>query len=329
MSASRTSLIQLGIIGTGRIARKFVNECRDVEGVEFSCAFNPGLTSSKRFCEETGVPRFSQNLTELLESVDAVYVASPHDSHVSYIRRALDAGCHVLSEKPLALTREEVEWAYSQAQDQGLVLVEGIKVAFLPAIRLVEELVLEGRIGEVVDVDASFTKLMPDDSPELDAGGVSGAMTWLSSYPLFAISRFLGTSYKKCVFCSYRNSGETDGFTRGLIEFDHGVGSFRVGFRAKTDGALVISGTKGYVLVPAPWWNARRVEVHYEDPSVVDVFNCECIGSGLRYELEEFIGLVRGDGHGDSMLSPEQSGFIAQVIEDYRRSSMVLLGGNQ
>ena len=95
--------MRIGIIGTGRITQRFVPEARTVEGIQLSAVYNPRATSAKAFALEMEIPFATNKIEEFLEVVDAVYIASPHDSHAGYAKQMLQAGKHVLCEKPASI----------------------------------------------------------------------------------------------------------------------------------------------------------------------------------------------------------------------------------
>ncbi len=89
--------MNIGIIGTGRIASRFVDKA--LQGVESSsvyCVYNPRIESAEKFAVKHSIPVYTSDLDIFLENVDAVYIASPHETHYMYSRRALEAGKHVL-----------------------------------------------------------------------------------------------------------------------------------------------------------------------------------------------------------------------------------------
>ena len=100
-------IVRLGIIGTGRIARRFVPEVKYVSGIYVEGAFNPHLESAERFAKRFELKFSTDDLKTLFDNTDAVYIAAPHETHFSYAKAALLAGKHVLCEKPLCLKQQE------------------------------------------------------------------------------------------------------------------------------------------------------------------------------------------------------------------------------
>ena len=122
--------LRLGIIGTGRIAQRFVADAKMVPDVHIICVYNPRETSAKRFAEEHRLGQWHCNYDDFLSIVDAVYIASPHETHFVYAKQALEEGKHVLCEKPMCLQMYQVEELYDIAEQKSLHLREAIKTSY-------------------------------------------------------------------------------------------------------------------------------------------------------------------------------------------------------
>ena len=308
---------RLGIIGSGRIARRFMSESDYVSGVRVCSVLNPDEAEARRFSEEYNLPEYHTEFTGFIESVDAVYIASPHLTHYQYIKDSLLSGKHVLCEIPLVLSGTEARELYGMAAERKLVLLEASKTAHCPAFNHLITLVKSGVIGEVVDVRASLSKLVSGELRELDAEQAGGSMTELSPFPLLAIIKLLGTDYKDIHFHSKMRDG-VDIFTKGVINYSHAVSTITIGLGVKTEGNLVISGTKGYVYVPAPWWKTEYFEVRYEDQNLNRKYFYTYEGEGLRYELQEFIMMIVNGRMSSHRLRRRESSAIADIIASYR-----------
>lgn len=316
---------RLGIIGTGRIAQRFVPESRFVSGVELTAVLNPCLEEARAFADRNGIAASHASFESFVGDVDAVYISSPHLTHYEYAKRALCAGKHVLCEIPMVLSKAEAEELYALAEAKGLVLLEASKTAFCPAFNHLVALVKSGVIGEVVDVRASLSKLVSGRLRELDTMQAGGCMTELSPLPLLAIVKLLGKEYSSLGFYSKMENG-VDVFTKGIINYPHAVSAITLGLGVKTEGNLVVSGTKGYVYVPAPWWKTDFFEVRYEDQNRNRKYFYAYEGEGLRYELQEFISMIVGGRTSSHRLRRSESILIAEIIEKYlQKESLTLI----
>ncbi|WP_251197522.1 Gfo/Idh/MocA family oxidoreductase [Anaerotardibacter muris] len=305
-------LLRIGISGTGRIARRFIPEAHFVSGVEVVGAYNKTLNHAAEFAQEFDLEFATDNFEDFLAQVNTVYIASPHQFHFEQTMMALEAGKHVLCEKPFAMNEQEVHEAYSLAREKGVALVHGIKTAYCPAFEHLVLLAKSGRIGSIVDVDASFTKLEKPGVRELKNNGFGGSMLELSAYPLLAIVKLLGEEPNRQELFSSIKDG-VDIFDRGFIEFSEAVGSFKVGLGAKTEGSLVITGTKGYIYVPAPWWKTSYFEMRFEDANATRKYFYSFDGDGLRYELLELVNLVSKGKTESDVLTEAETAFIVKM----------------
>lgn len=318
----KSKILNIGIIGCGRIANRFIEESKYVSGIEVVGVYNPDEEEAKKFSERHELKFFSNDLTFFINNIDAVYIASPHLSHSEYIRTMLENGKHVLCEKPMTLYSSELEEYYSLAKEKSLVLLEAIKTAYCPAFNHLVSLIKSGKIGTIKDIEASFTKLQPRNTREFFKDAAGGSMTELSSYPLLPIIKFLGDKYVNLTFYSDCDE-EVDLFTRGVIQYSNSVATFKVGLGVKTEGCLIISGTKGYAYVPAPWWKTESFELRYEDFSETQKYFYKFDGDGLRYEIHEFLKLIQSNTITTHKLMPAESIAINKVIEKFREGNEV------
>ena len=313
---------RIGIIGSGRIANRFVPETKVVNGAEVVAVLNPDINEAHIFANTYCIEAFSE-FDSFIEKVDAVYVASPHLTHYDYVKKSLLAGKHVLCEIPFMLSKAEALELYRLAEERNLVLMEASKTAFCPAFGHIVTLIKSGIIGDVVDVKSSLSKMVDPPTRELDAGQAGGAMTEHSPLTLLAIIKLLGIDWKDINFHTKKENG-VDIYTKGVINYPHATSSFTIGIGVKTEGNLVISGTKGYVYVPAPWWLTDYFEVRYEDQTKNKKFFYSYDGEGLRYEIQEFLSMIVNDRRSCYKLRRRESVAIAEIIEKYRNGENVI-----
>ena len=151
--------MRFATIGTSTITTEFARAAHAIDGVELSVALSRDAGRAGEFAREIGAARGGSDLDAILsatgeDAVDAVYVASPNAAHADQVRRCLDAGKHVLCEKPLTLTEAETAGLFAQAEEKGLVLLEGMRSAFDPGMARVRELLPE--LGTVRRVSFAY-----------------------------------------------------------------------------------------------------------------------------------------------------------------------------
>ena len=153
------NIVRIGVVGTGRIAPRFIAEAKYVSGLTIEYAYNPVKDSAESFTANEKIKCITQDYNSFLDKVDAVYIASPNETHYEYARRAIEVGKHVLSEKPLSFTKNESEELYSLAKKNKVVLMEAVKAAYCPGFQQLVNVAKSGKIGKIIDVEASFTRL--------------------------------------------------------------------------------------------------------------------------------------------------------------------------
>lgn len=309
-------VFRIGIVGSGRIAKRFVPETEVVSSVKVSAVFDPNEQNAKDFAKQFGIKAFTDNLDTFLAEVDAVYVASPHLTHYQYTKQALHAGKHVLCEIPFVLSSSQAKELYDYAEAHNLVLLEASKTAYCPAFCRITTLVKSGVIGDVVDVKTSLSKIVSPPTRELDKSQAGGAMNEHAALTLMAIIKILGTNYCGVDFHSKMKDG-VDIYTKVNLNYPHATSSATLGIGVKTEGNMVISGTMGYVYVPAPWWLTSFFEIRYEEQSKNKKFFYSYDGDGLRYEIQEFMSMIVNRRKSSYKLRRDESVAIAGIIEKF------------
>ena len=153
--------LKIGMIGTGRIAKRFVSDCREIPYLQLVAIYNPHEGSAERFVKEYQLQGIyaTKELDEFWMKIDAVYIATPHGTHYEYAKQALLHGKHVLCEKPMCLEGEQAAELFQIAREKHLILMEAIKTAYCPGFQGILKLVESGKIGEVHDVEACFSRI--------------------------------------------------------------------------------------------------------------------------------------------------------------------------
>jgi len=309
--------IKIGIVGTGRIAERFVPESSVVSYAKVTSVYDIDRGKSCLFADNHEIVNVCQNYDELLGHVDAVYIATPHLCHYEQCKQALLKGKHVLCETPLVLNGDEARELYELAGKQAVVLMEANKTAHSPAFNHLVTMIKSGLIGEVVDINVSESKLWGDRfTRELDANQAGGSMYELGSYPLLPIIKLMGTDYQNINLYSKMQDG-VDLYTKGVMRYTHGVCSFQLGLGVKTEGNLVISGTKGYAYVPSPWWLTDYYEFRFEDQNQNKKFFYKWDGAGLRYEIQEFISCIYNHRLSTARFRRRESIAMADIMQQF------------
>lgn len=317
--------IRIGLVGESPILNKFYKESRFVNGV----SINGICTQSTNHLDQEllSLPVVTDDFDTFLSYCDALYLISDPQLHYPQIKKALHEGKHVLCESPITLNVNEYEELDGIAKEKGLVLMDGIKTAFSTAFNRMLLLLKGGIIGEIVSVDATCTSL---HNLQL-SGGKIGPHLWntmcvwgtTAMLPVFDI---LGTDYNDMQIATRLIDKDIkfDLFSKITFVYPHAVASIKIGQGVKSEGELVVSGTKGYVYVPAPWWKTDYFEVRYENQSENKRFFYQLEGEGIRYEILSFVRQIES-GTRYSYIDNSVTKEMINVVEAFYRGDTIKL----
>ena len=295
--------IVIGAIGDTGLCQKFIREMQYVNGVEYL------------ECDES------------LKGLDAVYVATHPKKHYTDVKRALEAGKHVICESPIALSSCQYKELTTIAHRNNLILVDAIKTAYSTAYSRLLVVAKSGRIGEIVSVDTVCTSLADGVTEKnIDFKKKQNSICAWGPAAMLPIFQLLGTNYRFKSIVTKIMDEETnyDGFTKIDFIFDGAVASAKMAKAAKAEGELIITGTKGYIYVPAPWWKTDYFEVRFENVSENKRYFYQLDGEGIRYEIVAFAKAVE-NGKPNIYINEEISKEIIDVVETFNKKEYVVI----
>lgn len=315
--------IRLGLVGESNIINKFERESHYVNGVVVS-----GVCSQDcRLLAEVvqSLPKVTPVLSELLDVSDAIYIVSSPHRHYDQIKEALTKGIHVLCESPITVDIDQWIELQQCAEDHHCILMESIKTAYSMAYYRMLLLAKTGIIGKIVSVDAVCTS-MRNYADETMISGWNSISAW-GPTALLPIFQLLGTNYQKKDIISHMMDGddEYDLFTKVAFVYKEAMASMKVGQGVKSEGELIISGTKGYIYVPAPWWKTDYFEVRFENSADNKRYFYQLEGEGIRYELVTFLNSIK-DRRNYSYIDKNITEANISLIQDfYKKNNLFLI----
>lgn len=304
-------LVRLGIAGSDPTVLKLVGQAENVNGIEIE-----GI-----YCDETEISLPSKekydSFEKLVANSDAVYIAVRPELRFDYIKKALESGKHVISESPVAMSEKQARQLYELARKKNLQLFDSVKIAYaLPFLRLTL-LIKSGLIGEVKNIDATSTSL--EVREWLKQTKYYTSFTGWGAIALLPVFKILGTDYDSVSFLTLNSEEMNDIYTKATFKYKNALATVNVGVGVKSEGDLRISGTKGYIYVPAPWWKSGYFEVRFEDATKNKPYYYENEGEGLRMELVQFVRSITTN-ESNFYFDSELSAAICKVMEEYKNS---------
>ncbi|MBQ8951489.1 MAG: adenylyltransferase/cytidyltransferase family protein [Eubacterium sp.] len=311
---------RMGIYGNVDFIRKYLRESAYVNGLEIS-----GLCTDSdepdedtvKAAKERNVPIVS-GYSGLLDNSDAVYIVSHPSSHFKDVKMALEKGKHVLCEAPAALSLEEHKALMELAESKGLIFMEALKTAYSIAYSRLLLLIKTGAIGDVISVDVTCTSLSALKGRNGSLKGVWNSMTAWGPTGILPVLDILGTEYDSLEIVSKfaKDEENFDTFSRLSFRYPKAVATVKLGKGVKSEGDLVVTGTKGYLYIPSPWWKTDYFEIRYENPAQNKRYFYQLDGEGIRYEMVVFTKAIEG-GRRPAFLKDAVTLKIAEIMEDF------------
>ena len=204
--------------------------------------------------------------------------------------------------------------------------MEAIRTAYSTAYQRMLLLIKAGRIGQVMSVDATCTSLktITENNSSWFEKKWNSISAW-GPTALLPVFQILGTNYvdKRIVSC-IEGSENFDIFSKVDFIFSDATATIKVGRGVKSEGELIVSGTKGYIFVPAPWWKTDYFEIRYENPSENKRFFYQLDGEGIRYELVTFSKAIQSKSN-SKIISSDISVAISKIMDDFHSNNQLHL----
>lgn len=303
--------VRFGLVGETAFMHKYANESEYVNGLHVVGLY---AENTDNFNLATKNLLTTKTYDEFLDDLDAVYIASLPKYHYEHIKHALMHGKHVLCESPIAQTKKECEELFELAKEKHCILMESIKTAYSISYYRLLLLSKIGEIGNIVAIDSTCTSLMDPKINNLD-NEWSSIQAW-GPTALLPVFQLLGGDYlsKKIVVAYLDKEKNFDAFTNIHMVYKNAVANIKVARGVKSEGELVISGTKACIHVPSPWWKTDYFEIRYENPTNNKRVFYQLDGEGIRYELLSFVRSI-ASGNNLSYIDKNTSLAIAQMLE--------------
>lgn len=317
-----TNTIKLGCHGVEQVTARFLEEAKYVSGMDTGAVYVENKPDYlDKFVEDYELKVYPDQ-EAFYDAIDAVYIVVEPKYQFQAIMNALKHKKHVLVEFPILVTDEQLQEITDLADANGCIFMEGLKTAYTPAFGKLIALAKSGIIGNILSVDTNFTQILGKQLAEQIRLVDGGSVNALASYPFLAFVKFLGLDYKDIQFFSRNDDKGLDMFTKILVSYENAVATSNVAISGKSEGDMIISGDKGYIYVPAPWWKTEYFEVRFEDLNMNRKYFYKFDGEGLRYEISEFIQCILNKKN-SILLTIEEIRAITKMINQFNVANKV------
>jgi predicted dehydrogenase len=312
-----------GILGPGKIAERFA-QCVDVvEGASIHAVASRSRERGEKFARRHKASTVYSSYQELVADpeIDVVYIATPHHLHYENTRQCLDAGKHVLCEKPLTVNASESERLIALAKEKQLFLMEAMWTYFLPIYKVVRRWLDSREIGEVTLMTSTFgfTPTRDEDGRLFNPELAGGTLLDIGIYNL-AVSRWvMRQEVQSFDVRGLVGSTGVDELVTGTLEFDNNVISqFSCTFLSNTLNDFMIYGTRGHIRIHPNFWGATKATlVTGRDEKTV---NQPLRSTGFEFEIEEVGRCLRAGLIESPVMTHEQSLASMRLMDAMRES---------
>lgn len=310
-----------GILATGWIAELFTQDLIS-SGLKVAAVGSRNLEKAKEFAGRFGIPNAHGSYEALVADadVDIIYIATPHPQHVETALLALDAGKHVLVEKPFTLNAGEARQIVERAEAKGLVVLEAMWTRFLPHMKRIHEIVAAGTLGEVRSVTAEHLQFLPTDPKHrlnaLELGG--GALLDLGIYPISFAHDILGRPTAVQATARFKDTGVDAEVATVMSHEGGGISTTISALDFAGPNVAVIHGSKARIDIDSVWYSPSSFRVIDHHGEILETFDGTVSGRGMQFQAFEMEQLVRSGGS-SMLMPPGETIEIMETLDTIRR----------
>lgn len=312
--------LRWGILATGWIAELFVHDLIS-SGLHVQAIGSRSADKAREFAGKFKVQASHGSYEDLVAdpAVDIIYIATPHPQHVETALLALDAGKHVLVEKPFTLNAGEAARIVQRAREKNLVVLEAMWTRFLPHMRRIHEIIADGTLGELKSVSAEHRQFLPTDPlhrlNNLELGG--GALLDLGIYPISFAHDILGAPTSIKATARFKDTG-VDAEIATLMQHKGGAISTTVSaLDCRGPNTATIYGSKARIEIATTWYVPTSFQVIAHEGHVIETFSQKVEHRGMQFQAFEMERLVR-TGEASVIMSPDETVAIMKTLDAVR-----------
>ncbi|QWA13180.1 Gfo/Idh/MocA family oxidoreductase [Sodalis ligni] len=310
-----------GVLATGWIAELFTHDLV-ASGLNVAAVGSRSGKTADAFARRFGIPRAHGSYQALVTDpdVDIIYVATPHPQHAQAALLALEAGKHVLIEKPFTLNADEARTIVKRAREKNLVVLEAMWTRFLPHMKRIHEIIDSGVLGELRSVTAEHRQFLSTDpkhrlnAPEL--GG--GALLDLGIYPLSFAFDILGAPTSITATARFKDTG-VDAEIATIMQHQGGAISTSVSaLDCAGPNAAAIYGSKARIVIAPVWYAPTSFRLEDYQGNVLEDYAETVAERGMQFQAFEMERLVR-TGTASAIMPPDESVLIMETLDTIRK----------
>lgn len=279
--------MKVGILGAGKIAVSMAKTLNGMEGVKAYAVASRSLEKAEKFAEEHHVEKAYGSYEAMLadENVELVYIATPHSHHLAHGKLCIDYGKPVLCEKAFTANTEQAKELLDYAKERNIFITEAIWTRYMPSRKMIDEIIVSGKIGEVKSLTANLGYEMAEKERLINPALAGGALLDVGIYPLNFASMVFGNDIEKITSVCVKTETGVDAQESIILTYKDGkIATLHAGMLASTEQYGIVYGTKGY-LIAYNINNVDRIAVFSSDRKKLREVEVPKQVTGYEYEV--------------------------------------------
>ncbi len=283
-------------LGCGVIANQLA-QAMQAKGRKLYSVANRTRQKAVDFAEKYGIEKVYDNIDEVFEdeNVDIIYISTPHNTHIEYLRKALKSGKNVICEKSITLNSRELDEAISLAKENDVVLAEAMTIYHMPIYKKLNEIINSGKLGELKLIQMNFGSYKPYDMNNrfFNRNLAGGAMLDIGVYAISFVRWFMSSKPHKITSqVKYAPTGVDEQASILLQNKEDEMASIILSLHAKQPKRGTISFDKGYVEI-FEYPRGDEAVITYTDTGETETIAFGETAKALEYEIEDMENAVQ------------------------------------
>lgn len=302
----------IGIISDMDNDNEIVKEAKLINGFEVKNVYIEDEEVLNDFQKKYNIENVFNNVEDMIESSDIVYIHCSTTKRVNYIRKALKSKKHVIYDSPATLETKELEELLSLAKENNLILMENLKMVHIYVFNQLLWMTQGGLIGDILSFNCSISK-NDESRPNLFYD--------LSTFALLPMLKIMGQDYKEVDFIIKQDEEDIDFASMNFV-YQNSRAVINVGNKTRVDNQLEIIGTEGTIRMKDNWWRSKYFELHKPGISEPEIYNTNFEGNGFKY-LIKGLSTMLSNNQTDSMgVFEDESVKMVEILEELKKTEV-------
>jgi predicted dehydrogenase len=320
-----------GVIGPGNIAHTFAKAIASSKMGKILAVASRSQERADNFASTYQIEKTYYDYDQMLADpqIDIIYIATPHNFHYQQAKMCLEAGKHVLVEKPCTVNAQQMQNLVKLAQSKKLLLQEALWSRFMPCLFQLRQLLNEGIIGDIqyIQSEIGFAFQNREKSRLLKAELAGGSLLDLGIYSITVSQFFLQEHPNKIEAMGQLTNQQVDGHVFANMHYASGrYAQFTCSMLSQTSNTMRIVGTQGYVNLPACFWDADTAAI-YRDDKLIQSIDIPHPVNGFEYQIEESMRCIQKNMQCSTVMSHQDSVGVLKVMDEIRKQIGVTFPG--